>query len=159
MADKLTARSQGGFTLLELLLVMAILAGLTAIAIPQFAQLYARVRASFERADLEQQLLELPQLVRQRGRGGVLLDSSRDASPGAALAEAGPAAGSELEQWETLPIDLPKGWTMRVPTPVFYQFTGACNGGEVDLSLPPTFFRYILTPPLCRPLMADANAR
>jgi type II secretory pathway pseudopilin PulG len=145
--------------LLELLLVMAILAGLTAVAVPQFLHLYARVRASFERADLEQQLLELPQLVRQRGRGGVLLDSARGASPGIALAEAGPDASSELEQWETLPIDLPKGWIMRVPTPVFYQFTGACNGGEVDLSLPPTSFRYILTAPLCRPVMAEFNAR
>jgi prepilin-type N-terminal cleavage/methylation domain-containing protein len=166
MADKLIARSrsaaapsQGGFTLLELLLVMVILAGLTAVAMPQFVQLYARVRASFERADLEQQLLELPQLVRQRGRGGVLLDSAPDASANAALAEAVPAGSSELEQWETLPIDLPPGWIMRVPNPVFYQFTGACSGGEVDLSLPPSFFRYILTPPLCRPLMADANAR
>lgn len=158
MADPIFARPQTGFTLLELLLVMVILAGLAAIALPQFSQLYSTVRASFERADLERQLLELPQLSRQRGRDGVLLASSQDTPPGSTQVETMPA-GSGLEQWETLRIELPPGWVMRVPTPVFYHFTGACNGGEVDLSLPPASFRYILTPPLCRPQLAGDHAR
>jgi prepilin-type N-terminal cleavage/methylation domain-containing protein len=147
-----------GFTLLELLIVLAIMAGLVAIAVPQFSQLYSRVRASFERADLERQLFELPQLVRQRGRGGVLLDPTQEPAPGTAAAAIEPPGSSGFEQWEMLRINLPPGWAMRVPKPVFYRFTGACSGGEVDFSLPPSLLRYNLIPPLCRPRLAEANA-
>jgi general secretion pathway protein G len=149
----------GGFTLLELLIVLAIMAGLVAIAVPQFLQLYSRVSASFERADLERQILELPQLVRQRGRGGVLLDPAQELAPGSAAADSVPPGSSGFEQWDTLRLELPPGWAMRVPKPVFYRFTGVCSGGEVDLSLPPTVLRYKLIPPLCRPRLADANAQ
>jgi prepilin-type N-terminal cleavage/methylation domain-containing protein len=145
-----------GFTLLELLIVLAIMAGLIAIAVPQFTRLYSRLRASYDRADLEQQLLQLPQLVRQRGRDGVLLDPARGNSVGDA--DAAKAQNGELEQWESLPIDVPPGWSMRVPKPVYYRFTGACSGGEVEFLLPPTLLRYNLTPPLCRPRLADTNA-
>jgi prepilin-type N-terminal cleavage/methylation domain-containing protein len=155
--DRSSRTALAGFTLLELLVVLAIIAGLVAIAVPQFSQLYSRVRASFERADLEQQLLELPQLVRQRGRGGVLLDPSQELAPGSAAADIVPPGSSGFEQWETLRLNLAPGWAMRVPKPVFYHFTGACNGGEVDFSLPPTVLRYNLIAPLCRPRLADAN--
>jgi len=148
-----------GFTLLELLVVLAIMAGLIAIAAPQFSQLYSRVRASFERADLEQQLLELPQLVRQRGRGGVLLDPSQELAPGSAAADIVPPGSGGFEQWETLRLNLPPGWAMRVPKPVFYRFNGACGGGEVDFSAPPALLHYNLIAPLCRPRLAEANAR
>jgi|SRR5579863_9285604 len=147
-----------GFTLLELLVVLAIMAGLIAIAVPQFLQLYRRVRASFERTDLEQQLLALPQLVRQRGRGGVLLDPSQEGAPGSPAADIAPPGESEFEHWERLRLDLPSGWTMRVPQPIFYRFTGMCGGGEVDFSSPPTVLRYNLIPPLCRPRLAEPNA-
>ena len=152
------ALDPSGFTLLELLVVMAVLAGLVAIAVPQFAQLYARIRASFERADLERQLLELPQLVRASGRAGVLLDPSETGIPPGSIASE-QLAGGEAQEWQRLRIDLPRGWAMRVPTPVVYRFTGVCSGGEVDLSLPPAEIRYMLYPPLCRPQMADANGR
>jgi len=147
-----------GFTLLELLIVLAIMAGLVAIAVPQFSQLYNRVRASFDRADLEQQLLQLPQLVRQRGRSGVLLDPNQPSAPGDAAAGIEPEGSGGFDQWEPLRVDLPAGWAMRVPKPVFYRFTGACSGGEVDFLLPPALLRYKLTPPLCRPQLAEANA-
>ena len=150
--------AQSGFTLLELLVVMAVLAGLAAIAVPQFAQLYDRVRASFERADVERQLLELPQLVRSRGRGGVLRDPAGPGAAASGAADGVPVGVGEAEKWDSLSIDLPPGWTMRVPKPVLYRFTGVCSGGEVDLSLPPTKLRYILHPPLCRPQIADGNA-
>jgi len=135
---------------------MAILGALIVIALPQFSQLITSVRLSFERSDLEQQVLELPQVVRLSGHGGVLRDPS----------EAGPAeqtsAGAppdELTAWKVLRINLPRGWTMRVPKPVFYRFSGACSGGEIELLSPSAVYRYALAPPLCRPQPADANVR
>jgi type II secretory pathway pseudopilin PulG len=140
--------------LLELLVVIAILAGLIAVVLPEFSQLFARARFSFERSDIEQQLLELPQTIRQRGRGGVLLDPSQqqlpsDTAPSVAL----------VKDWEILRLKLPEGWAIRVPKPVFYRFTGACTGGTVDLSLSSAVFRYTLSPPLCRPQLAETDAR
>jgi prepilin-type N-terminal cleavage/methylation domain-containing protein len=157
--DRPSCIASAGFTLLELLIVLAIMAGLLAIAVPQFSRLYDRVSASFERGDLERQMLELPQLVRQRGQGGVLLDPSVEVTPGGEAPDRARPENSGFEQWQRLRLNLPPGWEMRVPKPVFYRFTGACSGGEVDFSLPPTVLRYNLIPPLCRPLLADADAR
>lgn len=143
--------------MLELLVVMAIMAGLVAIALPSFVQLFARVRYSYERSDVERQLYDMPQLVRQRGRGGVLVDSSLSVRDAAAADVEGREA--VLQRWDFLRIDLPQGWSMRVPRPLFYRFTGACSGGEVDLSTPSAVFRYRLAPPLCRPQAIPDDAR
>lgn len=156
--DRSGRTAAAGFTLLELLVVLAIVAGLVVIAIPQFSQLYSRVRASFEQADLERQMLELPQLVRQRGRGGVLLDPSEAHAQSQATADAMPPADDGLDQWDKLQLELPPGWAMRVPKPVYYRFTGVCSGGEVEFLLPPTVLRYNLVAPLCRPRLAGADA-
>jgi prepilin-type N-terminal cleavage/methylation domain-containing protein len=138
-----------GFTLIEVVVVLAVLASLIAIALPQFVKLYARTRASFEREDLERQLLELPQRVRDAARAGILAD------PAAEPAE--PAMDSASDAPQKLRIDLPRGWSMQVPKPILYHFTGACDGGEVIFSFPPSVWRYVLSAPLCRPLLADAG--
>lgn len=136
--------------------MLAILATLIAIAFPEFVKLYTRVRVSFEREDLERQLLALPQKARDAGRGGILMDPSGDQAAGTA-GEAGQTTDTGFEQPEPLRLDLPQGWSLRVQKPVFYHFTGACDGGEVILSLPPLTLRYVLAAPLCRPLLANAQ--
>jgi len=45
---------------------------------------------------------------------------------------------------------------MRVDRPILYHFSGACEGGEVVFSLPPVALRYVLAPPLCRPISSNA---
>ena len=138
-----------GFTLVEVVVALAVLASLIAIASPQFIKLYARARASLEQEDLERQLLELPQKVRDGGRAGILTDPS--AGPTRSAADMG------FDEPQMLRIDLPEGWSMQVPKPIFYHFTGACDGGEVTLSLPPLALHYVLTAPLCRPRLVDAG--
>ena len=152
--------SPKGFTLLELLVVMAILAGLVAIALPAFQSLVARVRASFQRADIEQQLRQLPQQVRESGRGGVLIDPAESGVPVARLAQAGiDLANTQLERAERLRVALPEGWSMHLDKPIYYHLTGACSGGEIDFSLSPQSFHYILAAPLCRPQLDETRAR
>jgi type II secretory pathway pseudopilin PulG len=142
--------------LIEVLVVLALLAALLAVAFPEFSKLYASVALSTERGDVERQLLELPQAVRAAGRGGVLFDPEKDADDGL-IAAAGPAV-ADLEASRPLHLDLPHGWRLSVPRPIRYHFTGACDGGEVILSRPPLSLRYVLTPPLCRPQIADARS-
>ena len=142
------ARGAAGFTLVEILVVLAILAGLGAIAYPYMETLYARVRAAFDQQDLEQQLYALPQRVRGSGRAGILVD------PQASDADLGGDAGLGLEHPQTLELDLPAGWRMQVPRPVRYHFTGACDGGEVIFQLPPVSLHYLLNGPLCLPRLS-----
>ena len=155
-----TGRARHGFTLLELVVVMAILAGLVAIAYPQFAGLYASVRARLAADDFERQLFELPQRVRQSGHGGILTSRSGDDLPeGTVLrVEGAPQTGAGIEDWQVLRLDLPRPWRLVVAEPVFYHFTGACEGGEVVFRLPPRELRYRLTAPLCRPIRERAGS-
>jgi len=141
---------RAGFTLIEIVVVLAILAAIVAVAVPQFSRLYSRVRVAFERDDIERQLSELPEQVRSSGRGGIL------AAAAPIGRDSGAAAVADLEDWRALRLDLPKGWQMQVPVPVHYHFTGACDGGEVVFSFASLALRYRLAPPLCRPILADA---
>ena len=148
---------EGGFTLIELIVVIAIIAALGTIAYAYFAPLNARVRAVFERDDLEGQLLALPQRVRLSGRGGILTSRSGDDLPEGTIVDVEGVAetGNALEQWQVLRLELPKPWRLRVARPIFYHFSGSCEGGEVEFVLPPLSLRYVLTAPLCRPIRSD----
>lgn len=149
-------RGQAGFTLIELMVVLAIIAGLLAVASPGFVRLYASVRASLEQQDLERQLLMMPRQVRELGWSGTLVDPSLENS---AHLTQDVRPGSGIEVWRTLQLDLPSGWSIAVPRPIFYHFTGTCDGGQVTFSLPPLSWTYILAAPLCRPQPADATGR
>ena len=136
--------------------MLTILAGLAAVAVPGMVRLYTSVRGSFEQDDLRRQLLVLPEQVRESGQGGVLVGTSDD---DVADARALTAKKPGIEEWPILRLHLPVGWSVSVPKPIYYHFTGMCEGGEVSFSLPPLSYTYELTAPLCRPLLADAAAR
>jgi prepilin-type N-terminal cleavage/methylation domain-containing protein len=144
--------AEAGFTLLELLVVLVIVAGLVALTTPVFSGVFARVRLAFERDDVERQLLVLPAQVRRDGRSAVLMQG--DATAAATFMPAGPNA----ETWPTLNLDLPAGWSMQVPKPIIYHFNGTCDGGEITFSVPPLSVTYSLTAPLCRPIVNNAAA-
>jgi prepilin-type N-terminal cleavage/methylation domain-containing protein len=150
-----------GFTLVEVLVVLAIIAVLGTLAYTFIMPLYARTRVAYQRDDIERQLLELPQRVRLSGHGGILTDRSGDDLPeGTIIAVEGEAkSGTPLEDWQVLRLDLPAPWQMRVAHPIFYHFSGSCEGGEVAFALGAETVRYVLTAPLCRPIRADATAR
>jgi prepilin-type N-terminal cleavage/methylation domain-containing protein len=144
-----------GFTLVELVVVLAILAGLVAVAFPGIVRLYASVRWAFEQDDLRRQLLVLPEQVRDSGQGGILIGTSEDDLKRArALTLLKPG----IEEWPVLRLTLPAGWSMSVAKPIYYHFTGVCEGGAVSFTLPPMSYTYQLTAPLCRPLLANASA-
>jgi type II secretory pathway pseudopilin PulG len=135
------------------MVVLAVIAALLGLAMPQFAHLMASIRASFVREDLEQQLLQLPQRVRLTGRNAILLGTQDlDVDPDEAV-EAFQVADSAPQ---ILRLDLPSDWTMELSNPILYRFTGVCEGGEVTFRLPPVALRYRLEPPLCRPQAIDA---
>lgn len=145
-----TGATAAGFTLLELLVVLAIIAVLVAVTTPIFSHVYARARFALEREDLERQLLVLPAQVRSEGHNAILTGPD-------ATATSLPPAGPTPAAWQTLHLQLPQGWSMEVPKPIIYHFNGICDGGEVVFSVPSLSVTYDLVAPLCRPQIAHAT--
>ena len=152
---------EGGFTLIEMVVVLAITAGLLVLAYAAFIPGYLSAKAAYQRDDLERQLLELPQRVRLGGYGGILTSRSGDnlADDAPVGVSDVPAATQFVEDWRVLRLSLPPGWRLRVPKPIFYHFSGSCEGGEVSFELPPLALHYQLAAPLCRPVRRSAGDR
>jgi prepilin-type N-terminal cleavage/methylation domain-containing protein len=148
-----------GFTLIEVLVVLVIVALLAGLAYSYVIPLYARSRIAYERDDVERQLRELPQRVLVSGHGGILTSRSGDHLPDGTIipVEGTAGAGNALENWQVLRFDLPETWRLRVARPIFYHFSGTCEGGEVEFLSESVTLRYVLVPPLCRPQSADAT--
>ena len=121
-------------------MVLVILSALAGLAMPAIGRMAAGFRQDGERQAIERQLRLLPLKMRQNGDDGWLVDG-----------ETGPPAGGR-----PLVIDLPADWRLQPARPIRYHPSGACDGGEVMLSHAGLRWRYVLTPPLCRPRQFDA---
>ncbi|MFZ1643037.1 MAG: prepilin-type N-terminal cleavage/methylation domain-containing protein [Candidatus Contendobacter sp.] len=123
-----------GYTLLELLIVLALLGLLTALAIPRFAALYQGMSAAYQRDEALRQIAGLGYRAFAQGREWVLTEL--------------PATDAALPSW-------PEGWSLRAEPPVHYYRNGACSGGRIELTHPGGVERFALAPPLCQPQASD----
>lgn len=120
-----------GFTLLELLIVMALLGLLTALALPNLINTYQSLQAAYSRDEALSQLSGL-------GYRAFL------ARQGFELSGYPPAAPLPV------PLELPAGWTLRAAPPVRFQANGACSGGQVELRYQERGFQVRLEAPYCQ---------
>jgi general secretion pathway protein G len=121
-----------GFTLTELLIVLAIAALVGALATPPLSRLMDRWAFHLERTDLERQIDRLPQVARGEGRS-ILLTSWRSSPADLAY-----------------PLNVPRGWQLLVTAPILYRFDGSCEGGDLGIANGGIVARYVLAPPLCQ---------
>lgn len=135
--DRENVGGEAGFTLLEMLVVLAIMGLLLALAFPALATAYDRARFAFGRDTVERELDMLPLRAYGESRRIVL-----DYPNGQAPQETTP---------ETVMLNLPEGWRARTEAPIVFTETGVCLGGDVSLALGREIFTYRLNPPRCRP--------
>ena len=143
-------RADRGFTLLELLIVLLLMAMIAAVAAPNLGRLHTRIQGKTERDYILDQFAGLGRTALRHGRNYVV--SSKRAS--------GPESGASPEPRTAAPhgsdaapytIDLPAGWAMDLDRPLLIKANGVCLGagltlhhqGRVDI-------RLALEPPYCR---------
>jgi len=103
-----------GFTLLELLVVLGLIAMMAALVAPRLQQTYDAIARSGERAEAVRQLELLPLRARSTGRAIVV-----DADDPAML-------GQYLE--------LPEGWTASALQPLRVDASGVCHSAQVRVT-------------------------
>ena len=115
-----SARGKGGFTLLEMLLVLGLMAMMAALIVPRIAVQIDQAAAHSEFLKFQRQVLDLRRQSFHEGQGlrivatGDFVDSS-DADP--PLAE----------------VKLAPGWSYTLSAPIDIDAGGGCSPAEVDL--------------------------
>lgn len=126
-----------GFSILELLVVLLLLAFISALAIPRITALYDSVTYGMERDDVLNSLAGLGYAAYARGKA---FSISRQASSNTGGA---------------IPLKLPEGWTVAALNPISYSMEGICSGGAVTLEGRGRTLSVELEPPLCRPKLEN----
>ncbi len=165
--DAAPMTAQRGFTLLEILVVLAIAGLLSAVALPQFSVISDRLEFTLNRESFERELSGLGYRAFTEGRPFVLsgqyprkpeAEPEGPLSQPPTLAVASPDEIMEPGQYRALrpvmaddaPLTLPKDWHLTVEKPVIYQVSGFCAGGLLTLAVGGQRYVYDLKAPECR---------
>ena len=145
---KVVHRLQRGFTLLELLVVLALLGLVTAIATPNLQRLYVSATQASERDYVLDQVSALGREATLRGRAYVVFGNVPPPDPAEAVSHA---------DFETYDVDIPEGWRLEFDRPLVVLANGVCLGGTLTLSHADAPAVHVeLAPPYCR-VEADAS--
>ena len=110
---------KAGFTLLEMLVVLAVMSLAAAIALPMTTRALDGVSGQAVMFDFQRQVLDL-RAQAYRNQVPVRLQTTA------------PPAGDDQEP-TPIKLDLPLGWTYSLSGPVDIDTLGGCSAGRVDL--------------------------
>jgi len=129
---------QSGFTLLEMLVVLAIAGMLAGVTLPNLSKMADRARLSTQRQSILSGIENLGYWAYSNGKPYTLtaLDQSS----------------------EKPPFSIPEGWRLKAERPITFAVNGVCSGGVIALSGPDQASeQLLLKAPLCRvELLADS---
>lgn len=144
---------RAGYTLLELMVVLAVLGALTAIASPPFLRLVDQQRRINDLARVERWIASLPIQARTRAVDLVLRASGRGSREESTLPSFVSPLGTPRD---VLRDGLPSGWSVTVKRDVWIRYDGVCYGGILVATGPDRRSQtYELSPPLCAPKPAE----
>ena len=118
-----------GFTLLELLIVLALIAFMTAMVAPRLQGTYDAIASSGERAEVMRQLERMPLLARA---GGASIDIPKDGA-------------TELARR----LAFPEGWSVRPLQRLKVDAIGVCHASRVHVTGRGIAEDWVLSAPDC----------
>lgn len=136
---------QVGFTLIEMMVALAVMALIGGLAMPRLGQFVDRLTFTMRRTNVERQLANLGRRAVYEGRD---LDLTSWPPP-QANADGTPVT-PESEQL----INLPSDWKIVINGAIHYRFDGVCDGGTLNLVVGQDTYTYTLTAPLCYPVLS-----
>lgn len=129
-------KNHNGFTLIELMIVLFIVALLAGMIAPRLITFYDSVQAAYERDEVLTRLNELAYQAFQQSRDFTL---------------------TTYPSVEKIPLELPQGWQLVTEKPIKFRSNGACSGGKVTLRYREQLFYLWLEPPFCQLRKAEAS--
>jgi prepilin-type N-terminal cleavage/methylation domain-containing protein len=124
-----------GFTLLEMLVVLALIAVMAGLALPNFSRLLDSFSIKNQWSALEREIADLPYQVFISGTP-LQLDNA-----------------SARQRLATLPPE----WRAEIPVPITYRFSGWCEGGKIAVVAANGERRnYLLSAPSCSPIASPS---
>ena len=139
-----------GFTLLELLIVLFVMALIAAVGAPNLGRLYASIQRQTERDYILDQFAGLGRMALRHGQSYVIAvtgPSGPDSEDSSEL----PTLRLREARAEPYIIDLPEGWTIDLSRPLVIGANGVCLGAELTLlHNGKVETRLSLEPPYCR---------
>lgn len=136
-----STRRANGFSLLELLVVLALVSLIGALALPNLIGLYDSATRATERDQILDQFAGIGREAMLKGHGYAVYGTAPGLQPGA-------ARGVGVQ---TYPLIVPEGWQVELDRPLRVRPNGVCLGARVTLShpdAPPV--EVALAPPYCR---------
>lgn len=124
-----------GFTLLEMLVVLALIAVMAGLALPNFSRLLDSFSQKNQWATLEREIGDIPYQAFISGTSFQLNNAS---------------ARQRL-------MGLPTDWRTEIPSPITYRFSGWCEGGRIAVIAANGERRdYQLFAPACNPMTSSS---
>ena len=153
-----------GFTLLEILVVLALVGLLTAFSLPQFSVIRDRLEFTLNRESFERDLGSLSYLAFKQGQVLVLAgqyprrpndittttDTSGPPDGEPVFLEPGQLSAARPILASPASLNLPEAWHVTVDSPIYYQVSGFCSGGAVKLTIGQLMYVYDVKAPLCQ---------
>lgn len=162
---KSTPGESSGFTLLEILVVLALVGLLTALSLPQVSVMHDRLTFALNREGFETELGGISYAAFKQGKPLILMgayprseEQTRALIDEWEIAEVKEAPLLEEGQLRTLipasageaSPNLPISWRMTVEKPIVFQPSGYCDGGDVSLLIGDMRYTYELRAPTCQ---------
>lgn len=121
-------RAAFGFSLLEMLVVLALISVMTALAAPRLASTVRAIGTSGDRAEVQRQIEDLPLRARLQS-GEIRLGAEAALSP---------------------LLELPQGWAVSTLTPLLVRDNGVCDAARLRVRSPDAEEEWVVAMPDCQ---------